>query len=496
MLKNLALLSVLFFISFLQFGMKAEAAEVNLPFNVETTGTLTEQTKKNTYTMNVKESGRISFDMTSYVDSRAYIRLYDSQNNEIFDHYIDGSSSTPGKYSHWEDVEPGLYYVEVYNASSYTKHVGSYKIKTSFKSAGTNEVEPNNGTVEAQTLAFNQSINGFLSWDNKVDYYKITVPNSGQVTFDMSSYVDTRAYISLIDNNNEEIFDYYMDGSSINPAKFIHSEDLNKGTYYVKIYNASSYTRHTGTYKLKTSFTSAVSNESEPNNGIIEAETIAYNKAKTGFLTWNDKVDVYKLNVSVPGKVGIDLSSYVDSRVYIELLNSNNVSLFDNYVDGSSITPGKYKNSIELEKGIYYLRVYNASSYTKNTGKYQLTVTPPPNKHIGRVLIRSKDQYLYSPTGAKSRKLRQNEGLRIYKVLNDRYDVGGGYYVKKTKVNLFYTGHVWSKRYDMKVYKPDGSFFKYFAPKEPVRVYGYSNGRYDVGNGYFVKIDDDVQFDR
>lgn len=495
-LKNLAILSVLVFISLFQFDTKAQAAENTLPFDVETTGSLTEQTKKNYYTINVKEAGRISFDMTSYVSSRAYIRLYDDNNKEIFDHYVNGSSVTPGRFTRWEDVEPGTYHLEVYNASSSTSHTGSYEIVASFTSANNTEIEPNNGTVEAQSLAFNQSINGFLSWNNKVDFYKITVPNSGQVNFDITSYVDSRAYIALIDSNNKVVFDHYVNGSSINPAKYTHSEDLNKGTYYVKVYNGSSSTRHTGKYILHTTFNSAGSNESEPNNGIVEAESITYNKTKTGFLTWDDQVDVYKVNVTVPGKIGIDLSTYVDSRVYIELLDINNKSLFDHYVNGSSVTPGKYKNTLELETGTYFLRVYDASSSTRHTGKYLLTVTPPANTHIGRVLIRSNDQYLYSPNGSKHRKLRQHEGLRIYKVLSDRYDVGGGYYVKKTNVNLFYIGHVWSKEYNLKVYKPDGSFYKYFDRNEPVRVYGYSNGRYDVGAGYFVKPSDDVQLDR
>ncbi|MFV2047013.1 hypothetical protein ACEWK1_06490 [Metabacillus sp. YM-086] len=495
-LKNLAILSVLVVISLFQFDTKAQAAENTLPFDVETTGSLTEQTKSNDYTIDVTEAGRISFDLTSYVHSYAYIKFYDSNNKEIFNNYVYGSSSTPGRFTRWEDVEPGTYHLKIYNGSSNTVHTGSYKIITNFTSAGSTEVEPNNGTVEAQELAFSESVNGFLAWDDKFDFFKITVPKSGQVDFNLTSYVDTYTYISLIDSNNKEIFEHYVNGSSKNPAKFIRSEDLNKGTYYVKVYNGSSNNRHTGKYTLNTTFTSAGSNESEPNNGIVEAESIAYNKTKTGFLTWDDKVDVYKVNVTVPGKVGIDLSSYVDSTVYIEMLDYNNNSLFEKYVHGSAVTPGKYKNTLELETGTYYLKVYNGSSSTRHTGKYLLTVTPPANTHIGRVLIRSNDQYLYSPNGSKHRKLRQHEGLRIYKVLSDRYDVGGGYYVKKTNVNLFYIGHVWSKEYNLKVYKPDGSFYKYFDRNEPVRVYGYSNGRYDVGAGYFVKPSDDVQLDR
>ncbi|WP_078431827.1 pre-peptidase C-terminal domain-containing protein [Metabacillus halosaccharovorans] len=493
-LKNLALLSVLVFIGFLQFGVKAEAAGVNLPFNVKTSGVLTKDTTANNYTITITEAGRLSLDMTSYVDTFTYITLYDSSNNVIIDDYTRGSSVTPAKYTNWVDVEPGTYRLKI-SDGDYESNTGSYEITPTFTSAGNfNEVEPNNGTVEAQPLKFNEKLNGFLSWDNTADYFKITVERSGQLNIDLSSYVDTFTYITLLDEDNNEVMDGYVQGSSKNPAKYIQSVDVNKGTYYLKVHDGD-YEQNTGKYVVNTTFAAANNNDQEPNNGVVEAQKLTYNKSITGFLAWDDTVDMYKIDVTVPGKVGIDLTSYVDSFTYIELLNSNNNSLIDEYVRSSSGTPTKFKESIELEKGTYYLKVHDGD-YEQNTGKYLLTVTPPPNKHIGRVLIRSKEQYLYSPTGAKSRKLRQNEGLRIYKVLSDRYDVGGGYYVKKTKVNLFYVGHVWSKRYSLGVYEPDGSYFKSFDSKEPVRVYGYSNGRYDVGNGYFVNVDDDVQFDR
>lgn len=493
-LKNLAILSVLILISFFQFGTKAEAAEFNLPFNVKTTGVLTKETTANNYTITVTEAGRLSLDITSYVDTLTYITLYDSNNKEIIDDYSRGSSVNPARYTSWADVEPGTYRLKI-SDDDYASHTGSYEINMTFAPAGNyNEVEPNNGTVEAQSIQFNQKINGFLSWDNTADYYKITVERTGQLNLDLSSYVDTLTYITLLDEDNNAVIDDYVRGSSKNPAKYNESVDVNKGTYYLKVYD-EDYSRHTGKYILNTTFDVANNNDQEPNNGIVEAQKITYNKPITGFLAWDDTVDVYKIDVTVPGKVGIELSSYVDSLTYIDLLDSNNDTLIDEYVRSSSSNPAKFKESIELEKGTYYLKVYD-DDYSRHTGKYTLTVTPPPNKHIGRVLIRSNDQYLYSPTGAKSRKLRQSEGLRIYNVLSDRYDVGGGFYVKKTKVNLFYVGHVWSKRYDLKVYEPDGSFFKYFDPKQPVRVYGYSNGRYDVGNGYYVKAENDVQFDR
>ncbi|MED4534141.1 hypothetical protein [Metabacillus fastidiosus] len=495
-LSNFIILSFFSILSIFSFSVKVQAEEFNLPFDVKTNGVLTEEIKENNYSVKVTQAGRLFLDMTSYVDSRTSIIMYDSSNNEVFSNYKDGDSLTPSIFKEWVDVEPGIYRIKIYNSSSWYKNTGKYQITASFTAANNNETEPNNGTVEAQSLAFNQTITGFLSWDNKVDFYKISVPNSGNVKFDMSSYVDSRTSIALMDSNNNEVFAEYVDGGSQTPARYPKSVDLDKGIYYLKIYNGSSYYRNTGKYIIKTSFTSAKSNEKEPNNGTIEAQVFTYNKPITGFLSWDDKFDFYKLNVSVPGRVSIDLTSYVDSRAWVELIDNNNKSVLETYVDGDSANPGKLKKSIELEAGIYYLKIYNGSSYYRNTGKYVLNITPPPNKHIGRVLIRSSNQYLYKSNGSKDRKLRQQEGLRVYKVLKDRYDVGAGYYVKKTKDNLFYIGHIWSKEYSMSVYTSEGWYFKSFSPRQTVRAYGYSNGRYEVGGGYYIKASDDIQLDR
>ncbi|MBS2970730.1 hypothetical protein J9317_18460 [Metabacillus sp. KIGAM252] len=493
--RGLAILSFAI-VAMILVDTKVHAQDMILPFNVETNGALTEETKDNTYLIHVPESGRVHFDMTSYVDKETYIALYDLDNKKIFDEYSTGSSLTPARYTRWEDLEAGTYRLKIYDGSWSKDQAGTFKIKTTFASAGNTETEPNNGTIEAQSLPFNKTINGFLSWDNTVDYYKVTVPSSGRVSFDFTSYVDNRTYISLIDEDNNKVFDDYITGTSKNPSKDTRSVDLNKGSYYLKVYDGDDYDRHTGKYVFKAAFSAAGNGDTEPNNGIVEAISLQATKKITGFLAWDDTVDIYKIDVKNPGKVTVDLTSYVDSRTYIEIVNSNNKTISDEYVSGSSINPSKYKKPIMLDAGSYYIKIYDGDDYERHTGKYYLTVALPADKHLGRILIRSNNQYLYNPKGTAVRKLKAQEGLRVYKVLADRYDVGGGNYVKKNKANLFYLGHVWSSSYSMRVYTPEGYSFKSFDPKEPVRVYGLSDGRYNVGGGYYIIAEDYIQFDR
>lgn len=127
--------------------------------------------------------------------------------------------------------------------------------------------------------------------------------------------------------------------------------------------------------------------------------------------------------------------------------------------------------------------------------------TPTPTTDItwtGRVLIKSKDMVLYNPQGKVHRKLTQYEGLRVYDVQSDRYQVGGGYYVLKgsKEDTLYYYGHVFSKDRYMYVYSPDGKLYKKFLPMQTARVYSMENGRYQVGGGYYVIPASHVQLDR
>ncbi|PGT83235.1 hypothetical protein [Bacillus sp. AFS040349] len=124
-------------------------------------------------------------------------------------------------------------------------------------------------------------------------------------------------------------------------------------------------------------------------------------------------------------------------------------------------------------------------------GKDTLELIPKSNvTHIGRVLIKGTNQVLYNPQGKVHRILRQNEGLRVYEVQNDRYQVGGGYYVMKSKDTLYYYGHIYSneKGYKyMAIYNPSNELFKNFEPMQTSRVYGITErGLYNVGGGYYV----------
>lgn len=383
MIKAMSLTAKIIFILALLLGgihlfeKKAVAAEFNLPFNTNVQGVLTKDITSNTYTVELNKAGRFFLNVTSYVDSNTYIQLSDNENNVIIDDYTSGSSKSPAKYTNWVDLEPGKYYVEIFNKYDWDENIGNYTLKATFTAANNNEVEENNGTVNAQPLKFNQAVTGFLSWNDEVDFYKVKLPKAGRLHIDLNSYIDSTTYIKLLDNDNEVVFDQYTNGSSKNPAKYYNWVDLEPGDYYLEVYNKYGWEENTGKYILKTSFTPANNNEIESNNGTIEAQSLPFSQTVTGFLSWNDTVDYYTFTLPKAGKVTFNSVSYVDKTTYFELITSRNEEIFDEYVGGSSKNPAKYSKTIELEKGTYFFKVYNKYDWDENTGKYTLKITSP-----------------------------------------------------------------------------------------------------------------------
>ncbi|MDR7000089.1 Ig-like domain-containing protein [Neobacillus niacini] len=420
------ILAFILIVSFIGFNSKAFADETDLPFDQTVSGELTDDVTSNDYTINVTESGRITFDLNSYVDSSTSIKLVDENDNEVFSDSVDGSPKNPAQFNNWVDLDSGIYHLSIYNGDDYS--TGEYTIKTSFIPAKNNEIEPNNGTVEAQSLDFGQTVTGFLSWGDTNDVYKLTVPKAGRVSVDLSSYVDSTTCISLIDEaTDEKIWDGEpIDSSSKNPAKYDNWVDLEPGTYYLQVYNYDESNSNTGKYFLKTSIVTVNNNDLEPNNGIVEAQPLSFYNKLTGFLSWNDSVDIYKINVPKNGEVDFGLTSYVDSITFITLLNKNNDEIFSDIVDGSSKNPAKFLQKQNLSSGTYYLKVYYDHEVTLNTGKYVINVSAPyllPSIKLDQ--IHDKTQTVTGTTGA-------NQQVTVYlagEVYTGKADGSGHFYI-------------------------------------------------------------------
>lgn len=349
------------------------AEERTLPLNGVVHGELTAEQNRQTYTLQVTETGNVTIDFTTMVDDTVNIVFQDGMNNPIYDTWISGSASSPGRKVMSWNLEAGEYQFIVYD-DSYRTNQGKFTIKTSFTSVKTDDIEPNNGTAEAQLLKFGQTTKGFLSVQDEVDVYEVKLTKAGRLHLNLSTYVDDTLRVSLTDDMNQQAFYESISGSKKNPGKFVRYIDLEAGTYHISIQDGGPYSTDTGMYQLKSTFVPALNQEAEPNNGSVEAKLFPFYQSRTGFLSWNDSVDVYKIVIPKTSKVGIDFTSYVDEKAILTLYDVDNIKVIEDYVYGSTKAPGRAKKSVTLTRGTYYLSISDGP-WQSETGKYLLKVT-------------------------------------------------------------------------------------------------------------------------
>ncbi|MCC9622032.1 Ig-like domain-containing protein [Thalassospira sp. MA62] len=350
------------------------AEENTLPLNGTVNGERLSGQGELVYKLVVPEAGNVTIDFTSMVDDRIYIVLKDNMNEDIFHTEIRGSSSSPGREFNSMDLEAGEYRFIVYDASYHQTNHGKFVVKTSFTPVKTNDIEPNNGTAEAQPLKFGQTTKGFLSIQDEVDVYEVKLTKAGRLQLDLSTYVDDQLLLFVIDDMNQQVYYEDISGSKKNPGKLVHGVDLEPGTYYISIQDSGIYSTDTGMYQLKSTFIPALNQEAEPNNGSAEAKPFPFYQTRTGFLSWNDSIDVYKIMLPKTSKVGIDFLTYVSEEVTLSIFDAANQEVLNEIVAGSTAKPGRYVNSISLSKGTYYVHVMDRNE-SGDTGKYKLKVT-------------------------------------------------------------------------------------------------------------------------
>ncbi|MBS4195743.1 glucosaminidase domain-containing protein [Bacillus sp. FJAT-49870] len=139
-----------------------------------------------------------------------------------------------------------------------------------------------------------------------------------------------------------------------------------------------------------------------------------------------------------------------------------------------------------LTKGNGY-RVYGVLGDHYDVGGGYL-VKADSNKmgvYIGRALIKDNATYLYAPNGQKYRLIDKGAALRVYSY-NDRiFDVGGSYYVTKSNNVTYYVGMVTIKA-DSTLYQKDGKPYRLLKKNERYRVYKIDGNKLDLGGGYYV----------
>lgn len=218
-------------------------------------------------------------------------------------------------------------------------------------------------TAKAKSYTLGTTTTGYFSSNDRIDFLKVDVPQSGRIDFTMEDS-DDGYYIRIYSSKN---LDDYVNSDVISIS---YNSNLGKaygtdyiylvaGTYYFRV--CSQYYNQSSNYTLTTSFTSA--NESFPesldvNNNIIgNANPISLDTTYNGMLGENDDVDFYKFNVTADAViVNLKSEKEISFRIYTltgEEVTSTYYSRFN-----SSTNTATTSETISLSNGTYCLKLW------------------------------------------------------------------------------------------------------------------------------------------
>lgn len=249
------------------------------------------------------------------------------------------------------------------------------------------DIEENGSIATAQKLTIGETIEGACPVDEDEDYFAFTLSESGRVTFDMMSYMPYYS-LGIFDSTGTGI--WYHNGNEWNASVGFRNDvwtaDLEAGTYYLRIdgcdrHDWGIYRSSTGTYVLKTSFTSAKSNEKESNDSILNADTMPLNGTFNGQIACNGRYDFHKITLKQSGRITLDITSYMQYySLYLYDANGNQLWYDDGNEWNSNVGFRNDVYSIDLTGGDYYLKVtgYRYDTYDASTGNYTIKTSFTP----------------------------------------------------------------------------------------------------------------------
>ncbi|WP_077369474.1 PPC domain-containing protein [Anaerosalibacter sp. Marseille-P3206] len=317
------------------------------------------------YKIEIPSSGKLRIDGTQLDGGEIGITLYNEYGTDS--NYIARDYSGQ-KVQIISGLEKGTYYIGVYNRSGY----GAYELNLDFSKQTIANDNASNNYIKAEKISINDRITGHIGYTrsngnvNTQDFYKIEIPSSGKLRIDGTQLDGGEIGITLYNEYGTDSNYIARDYSS---QKVQIISGLDKGTYYIGVYNRSGY----GAYELNLDFSKQTIANDNASNNYIKAEKISINDRITGHIGYtrsNGNVntqDFYKIEIPSSGKLRIDGTQLDGGEIGITLYNEYGTD--SNYIT-RDYSSQKVQIISDLDKGTYYIGVYNRSGY----GAYELNL--------------------------------------------------------------------------------------------------------------------------
>ncbi len=374
------------------------ASATLLPLGEDKSGSLSDDDKDDWYKISVPEEGDVTF--TTQADATLRLQnvtLYALDSNGELVHLwycdMDNHDTNDVKSGTKVGLKAGVYYVRNHHWAGY----GGYTFRCDFTAcARANDAEPNDDFDHAQTLLVGKTVEGRLGYDyhgsqDKDDWYKINVPEEGDVTFTTQADATLRLQdvtLYALDSNGEPVHLWYcdMDNHDTNEVKSGTKVGLKAGVYYVRNHHWAGY----GGYTLRCDFTAcARANDAEPNDDSVHAQTLPMGKTVEGRLGYDyhdsqDKDDWYKIEVPEEGDVIFTTQADATLRlqnVTLYALDNNGelVHLWYCEMDNHDTDEVKSGTKVGLKAGVYYVRNHHWAGYGGYTLRCDFTACARAN---------------------------------------------------------------------------------------------------------------------
>lgn len=360
-------------------------------------GKVTGATESKTYKFTIAQSGRVTWNVLSYVNYT--MEILDSDGKVVWtEGGLCSSSVNYRRDIQVTDLIQGTYYLKFIGVKSISTDSGStgtadaaegtWQIDTAFTGVNETYPEPNNNNSQAVTLPFQKNVTGQIAENDDRDIYKVTLKSAGRITINLTSYMKYYS-IDLCDASGNRVWksDYNEWNENMGSRSDTHQIDLLEGIYYMEITGKKAVEsalsigeniKATGTYQFSVTYNNAKVNHKEPNNDFTTACGISSGAAIKGQIAQNDSCDVFQFSLTRKQDIKISMTSYMRFYcLYIYDSNGNQRWYKENNEWDANTGNRKDSYTVTLEKGNYYIKVTGNewSSYNPHTGTYTLKVT-------------------------------------------------------------------------------------------------------------------------
>ena len=313
-------------------------------------GSITSSDLIDYYKFTLSSSGTVTLNYNSNLFFNE-LEIYDASNSRI-----------------WNQIEDWDYSLNDYHSD----YFGKYNFKISFEPSNETFRETqggsNNTFEKASSINLNTKYNAQRAANDKIDYFKFTLPSSGTILFSLDASFE-EAQMKIYDASKRELWSSTRDW------------DYSSNTLiYSRHFTFDYHSDYFGKYNFKISF--EPSNETfretqgGSNNTFEKASNISLNTRYYAQYAINDNVDYFKFTLSGSGTVTLSLNSYF-WETYMKLYDASRRKIWEKTEYWNSSTKSMaYSNKITLNSGTYYFEVsgYGHVDIEDKYGKYSFSI--------------------------------------------------------------------------------------------------------------------------